>query len=298
MTYTVENSESGGRLDIFVHDMLLKDYSREYVIRLIKDQSITVGGRKVKAGFRLSAGDIIEINASPPEAPSSLPQDIPLDIIYEDDDIIVINKPKGMVVHPGNGNHNNTLVNAVMYHTGSSLSSVNGPIRPGIVHRIDKDTSGLLVVAKNDNAHRSLAKQFKDHSITREYLAVCEGLVEHNRIRIIKAVSRNKNDRRKMDIDPEGKNAISDITVIERLKNAAYISVRLETGRTHQIRIHMKSIGHPLAGDTKYGTKSPYIQGQALHAARLGFIHPSTNEYMEFYKDPPKDFCDLIAFLK
>lgn len=298
MIHTVISEESGMRLDVFVHDRLLIDYSREYIIKLIKGGKVTVDGSTVKAGFRISEGNRIQIEKTDPPTPNAAPNNIPIDVIYEDDDVIVINKPRGMTVHPGSGNPDNTLVNALMYHTGGKLSSEGENIRPGIVHRIDKDTSGLLVAAKSNRAHDFLARQFKNHCITREYLAICEGSLQFDKIKIDKPIARSKKDRKKMDIDMEGRNAVTHISVIERLNNATYASVRLETGRTHQIRVHMKSIGHPLIGDLKYGKKHSHISGQALHAARLGFLHPKDERYVEFYEKPPKDFEDLVAFLK
>lgn len=298
MRHTVDENGAGKRLDIYIHDHILNDHSREHVIRLIKSGSITVNGMTTKAGYKLACGALIDIENKEPILPSAKAQEIPLDIIYEDKDIIVINKERGMVVHPGSGNPGNTLVNALMHHTKGNLSEDAGNYRPGIVHRIDKDTSGLLVIAKHDRAHMALAKQFKSHSITREYLAVCKGALEYNSVIIDKPIGRSQKDRKKMDVVPDGKSAVSHIKVIERLNNATLLLITLETGRTHQIRVHLKSIAHPVIGDQKYGRKSPLISGQALHAGKLGFIHPSSDEYVEFVADPPKDFTDLVAFLK
>ena len=298
MPHTVDDKGAGKRLDVYVHDHILNEYSREHVIRLIKSGRIKVNGISTKAGYKLAGGSVIDIENEEPTLPSAAAQEIPLDIIYEDTDIIVVNKERGMVVHPGSGNHRDTLVNALLHHTKGNLSEDTGNSRPGIVHRIDKDTSGLLVIAKHDRAHLALAKQFKTHSITREYLAVCEGSLEYNSVIIDKPIGRSQKDRKKMDIVSEGKNAVSHIKVIDRLNNATLLLVTLKTGRTHQIRVHLKSISHPIIGDQKYGRKSPRISGQALHAGKLGFMHPKTGEYIEFVSKPPKDFSDLVDFLK
>jgi 23S rRNA pseudouridine1911/1915/1917 synthase len=298
MRQKVDDKAAGKRLDVYVHDHILKEYSREHVIRLIKSGSITVNGMTTKAGYKLACGSVIDIENNEPVLPSAAAQEIPLDIIYEDKDIIVVNKERGMVVHPGSGNPVNTLVNALVHHTKGNLSEDAGNYRPGIVHRIDKDTSGLLVIAKHDRAHTALAKQFKSHSITREYLAVCKGALEYNSVIIDKPIGRSQKDRKKMDVVPDGKNAVTHIKVIDRLNNATLLLVTLKTGRTHQIRVHLKSISHPIIGDQKYGKKDPHISGQALHAGKLGFLHPETGEYLEFISKPPKDFTDLVDFLK
>jgi len=298
MIHKVPERFRGSRLDVYVHDNILKDQSRERIIKNIKSGMISVNDKVVKAGYSISPGDEINITEEKEKPSYTMAQDIPVDIVYEDNDIIIVNKPRGLVVHPGSGNPDNTLVNALLFHTEGRLSNISEDPRPGVVHRIDKDTSGLLVFAKNDYSHRHLSRQFKDHTIIREYHALCEGQIEHNKIKIDRAIARSRKNREKMDVGEGGRKAVSNIRVIERYKNASYIIVKLETGRTHQIRVHMKSIGHPLLGDPKYGKKYPGISGQALHAARLGFTHPTSGKYMEFYVEPPKDFRDIVDFLK
>ncbi|MPM59103.1 Ribosomal large subunit pseudouridine synthase D [bioreactor metagenome] len=241
---------------------------------------------------------IIEIPA--PKLLEVLPQDIPIDIVYEDSDVLIINKPQDMVVHPAPGNYENTLVNAIIYHCKDKLSSINGVIRPGIVHRIDKDTSGLLMIAKNNNSHNSLAEQLKDHSITREYEFICHGVVKEDKITVNKPIGRNPKDRLKMAVVPGGKNAVTHFEVVQRFENFTHMRARLETGRTHQIRVHALSINHPLLGDPVYGPKNNKFKtnGQTLHAKKLGFIHPSTNQYIEFDSELPNYFKDIINKLK
>jgi 23S rRNA pseudouridine1911/1915/1917 synthase len=286
------------RLDVYIHKNILNDLSRERIIKYIKSGLISVNGKIVKAGYSISPGDEINIIKDKETPSDTMAQDIPVDIIYEDDDIIIVNKPRGLVVHPGSGNPDKTLVNALLFHTKGTLSNVSEKSRPGVVHRIDKDTSGLLVFAKNDFSHRHLSRQFKDHTIKREYHALCEGQIEHNKIKIDRAIARSRKNREKMDVGEGGRKAVSNIRVLERYKNASYIIVELETGRTHQIRVHLKSIGHPLLGDPKYGKKYPGICGQALHAARLGLTHPTSKKHLEFFVQPPKDFSDIVDFLK
>ena len=230
-----------------------------------------------------------------------IPENIPLDIVYEDSDIIIVNKPQGMVVHPAAGNYSGTLVNALMYRYGEGLSTINGIIRPGIVHRIDKNTSGLLVICRNDKAHHALAEQFAVHSITRIYTAISYNYFSDDEITINKAIARDKKDRKKMAIDPSGRRAVTHVKVIERLKNNfSLINCRLETGRTHQIRVHLSSINHPILGDDVYGPKKcPFnLSGQLLHAGTLGFIHPSTNEYIEFNSELPEYFINVLEKLR
>lgn len=279
----------------------LSDYSRAYIQKLLDDGHITIGDKPVKSNYKLRAGDCIKILIPEPEELEVLPENIPLDVVYEDKDIIIINKPKGMVVHPSPGHTSGTLVNALMYHCKDSLSSINGILRPGIVHRIDMDTTGLLVACKNDLAHRVMSDKFKIHDITRVYTAICYNHFPEPEGTIDKPIARHKIDRKKMSIDPNGRNAVTHYKVIEELKNNfSLIECRLETGRTHQIRVHMASINHPLLGDEVYGPKNKSFktEGQTLHAGVLGFNHPITNEYMEFKSELPEYFKNILNRLR
>ena len=292
---------TGTRIDKYIAEEL-SDYSRSYLAGLISEGRITVADKPVKASYKLREGDIIHLSIPAPEMPEQIvPEDIPLDIVYEDDDIIIVNKPQGMVVHPAAGNYSGTLVNALMYRYGEGLSTINGVIRPGIVHRIDKNTSGLLVICRNDKAHHALADQFAVHSITRIYTAISYNYFSDDETTINKAIARDKKDRKKMAIYPSGRRAVTHVKVIERLKNNfSLIQCRLETGRTHQIRVHLSSINHPILGDDVYGPKKcPYnLSGQLLHAGTLGFIHPTTNEYIEFTADLPDYFNNILEKLR
>ena len=275
------------------------DLTRSRIQSLISDGNITVNDKTVKANYKVRENDLIKI-IIPDAVPVDIPaEDIPLNIVYEDDDLLIVNKPKGMVVHPAPGHYTGTLVNALMYHCKDKLSGINGELRPGIVHRIDMDTTGLLVICKNDKAHNFIAEQLKEHSITRKYQAIVynafkdeEGTVEGN-------IGRHPNDRKKMTITPNGKEAVTHYKVLKNLGKYTLIECQLETGRTHQIRVHMTSINHPLLGDEIYGPKTcPYnLQGQVLHAKTLGFIHPTTKEYMEFDSELPEYFQKLIDLL-
>ena len=281
LTATAE--DNGKRLDLYISQN--SDYSRNSVQILLDNGDITVNNKSVTKSYKIKDGDCVQITVHPPKDAQITPENIPLDIYYEDSDLLVVYKPKGMVVHPANGNESGTLVNALMFHCKDSLSGINAEIRPGIVHRIDKDTSGLLVVAKNDTAHEHLARQFKEHSITRVYNAIVYGNVKNDEGDIDAPIGRHKTDRKKFCITPvNSKNAFTHYKVLERLNGYTLIEARLKTGRTHQIRVHMQSIGHPLAGDPVYGPKSVIkeLDGQALHAGVIGFIHPTKNEYMEF----------------
>lgn len=298
----IYNSGIKKRLDSYLTEVF-EDMSRSHITGMIKDGIITVNGKKVKAGYSLCEGDIIE--ADIPEEPVDveiIPEDIPLDIIYEDKDVIVVNKPKDMVVHPAAGHVTGTLVNALMYHCKDSLSGINGEMRPGIVHRIDKDTTGLLIACKNDNAHNNIAEQLKIHSITRRYIALVHGNIKEEEGTIDKNIGRSRTDRKKMAICPpgEGRNAITHYKVLEHFGQYTLVECRLETGRTHQIRVHMCSIGHPLVGDDTYGIKNDKFlgNGQYLHAAVLGFIHPRTGEYMEFKVPLPEYFENTLSRLR
>ena len=298
--------ETAGRLDKALAEAT--GLSRERVKGLIADGAVEVGGKQVKSGSaKLSGGESYHIALPPPEPLEAEPQDIPLDIVFEDEHLLVVNKPAGMVVHPAAGNPDGTLVNALLFHCAGKLSGINGVARPGIVHRIDKDTSGLLVVAKSDAAHEGLARQFADHSITRRYLAVCAGHPNPPSGTISGRLGRSDRDRKKMAVLPDdstrGKHAVTHFETVERLDHASLIECRLETGRTHQVRVHCASIGHALLGDPTYGrTPKPLrtllesldFQRQALHAARLGFIHPISGQSLDFCAELPADMRELI----
>lgn len=278
------------------------DYlSRSYIQKLMKEELVSVNGIPVKAKYRLHTDD--EILFFLPEAvePDIEPEDIPLDILYEDGDVLVVNKPKGMVVHPAAGHYSHTLVNAVMYHCKGNLSGINGVMRPGIVHRIDMDTTGSIIVCKNDASHASIAAQLKEHSVTRKYRAIVMGRPKKENGTIDAPIGRSLSDRKKMGINvKEGRRAVTHYRVLEQFQQYAYVECQLETGRTHQIRVHMASIGHPLLGDTVYShQKSPIkLQGQTLHAMTLGFLHPSTMQYMEMNAPLPDYFQALLSSLR
>lgn len=293
-------SECRIRLDKFLSSAGI-ELSRNAAVVLIENGSVFVNGRMANKKHKLSVGDIVTVNIPEPIPYEAKAEDISLDIVYEDNDLLVVNKPKGMVVHPAAGNYEGTLVNALLFHCGESLSGINGVLRPGIVHRIDKDTSGLLIVAKNDYSHRLLAEQIKDHSFTREYEAVVFGNIKEDEGTISAPIGRNPNDRKKMCvIQKNSKEAVTHYRVIGRYKGYTHIKCILETGRTHQIRVHMSYIGHPVAGDTVYGLKNEKVsfEGQCLHAKKIGFIHPSTGEYLEFDSKLPEYFEGFIAKLK
>ncbi len=290
----------GERIDRFL-SRDLEGLSRSYIQKLLKDGNIEVNGRTVKANYKVNAGDEILVRVPEPEIPEILPEDIPLDILYEDDDILVVNKPKGMVVHPAPGHYEHTLVNAVMYHCRDCLSGINGVMRPGIVHRIDMDTTGSLLVCKNDRAHQILAEELKEHSITRMYHAIIYGNLKEDTGTVNAPVGRHPTNRRKMSTrSANGRPAVTHYRVLERFGDYTYIECELETGRTHQIRVHMASIGHPILGDEIYGpSKCPYkLQGQTLHAKILGIRHPSTGEYMVFDAPLPGYFQELLDLLR
>ena len=288
------------RLDKYLTEQI-SDQSRSYIQKLLDDNFITVNGKSAKSNYKLRASDTITVEIPEAEELDIEPENIPLDIVYEDDDIIVINKPKGMVVHPAPGHTSGTLVNALMYHCKDSLSSINGVLRPGIVHRIDMDTTGLLVACKSDQAHRVLSDKFKVHDIHRVYTAIVYNQFATDEGTINKPIARHKTDRKKMAIDSNGRHAVTHYRVIERLKqNFSLVECELETGRTHQIRVHMASINHPLLGDEVYGPKQkPFAtQGQVLHAGVLGFDHPITGEYMEWHADLPDYFQGILKRLR
>ena len=284
--------DAGVRIDRYISDNI-EDLSRSAVTKLIEDGKVTVGEKSVKKNYKTAAGDRICVMLDEPKPVDILPEEIPLDIVYEDEDLLVVNKPKGMVVHPAPGHESGTLVNALMYHCGDDLSGINGELRPGIVHRIDKNTSGLLAVAKSDIAHAGLSEQIKEHSFTREYLAICYGNIKEDERTVDAPIGRHKVDRKKMCVTQlNSRSAVTHIKVLERYTGFTYILCRLETGRTHQIRVHMAYIGHPIAGDDVYGPSKVIteLHGQCLHAYKLGFIHPVTGEYLEFTADPPESF--------
>lgn len=292
----------GERIDKFL-SCRLEEVSRSYIQKLIKEGHVSVNGKPVKANYKLGAGDEISVEIPEAKEPDILPEGIPLDILYEDQDILVVNKPKGMVVHPAAGHYSGTLVNALMYHCKDSLSGINGVMRPGIVHRIDMDTTGSLLVCKNDEAHRILAEQLKEHTIRREYHAIVYGNIKEDTGTVDAPIGRHPTDRKKMSINHKnGKQAVTHYEVLERFGNFTYIRCRLETGRTHQIRVHMASLHHPLLGDEVYGPSSrppfPGLKGQVLHAKILGIYHPATGEYMEFDAPLPQYFVDLLQKLR
>lgn len=293
---TVGESSEGVRLDKYIAENG-DGITRSSAARLIENGAVTVDGTAVSKNYRCRPDDNITVDVPDAVPIEARAQNIPIDVVYEDGDLLVVNKPKGMVVHPAAGNYEGTLVNALLYHCGSSLSGINGVIRPGIVHRIDKDTSGLLIVAKNDTAHISLAEQIKEHSFHRAYQAVAYGCIKEDGGTVDKPIGRNPKDRKQMAVTyKNSKNAVTHYTVLERLSGFTHIRCELETGRTHQIRVHMAYIGHPLAGDAVYGPKKVIasLNGQCLHAGELGFVHPRTGQYMEFTAPLPEYFTDFL----
>ena len=284
------------RIDKFLSAQL-PEQSRSYLQKIIKEGSVLVNGSPVKASYRMDDQDEVTIDLPELKEPEIEAENIPLDILYEDDDLLMVNKPKGMVVHPSAGHTTGTLVNAVMYHCKEDLSGINGVMRPGIVHRIDKDTTGVLVICKNDKAHNFVAEQLKEHSITRKYRAIVNGVIKENEGTVNAPIGRHPTERKKMAINEKnGKHAVTHYRVLERFANHTYIECQLETGRTHQIRVHMASLHHPLLGDTVYGSqKNPYhLEGQTLHAMVLGLIHPSTGSYLEVTAPLPEYFQKLL----
>lgn len=298
--FTVENEE-GERIDKYLAETF-EDCSRSYIQKLIKDGLVNVNGKPVKANYRLVLGDRVEMSIPEIKEPDIVAEDLSLDILYEDKDVIVVNKPKQMVVHPAPGHYSGTLVNGLMYHCGDELSGINGMMRPGIVHRIDMDTTGSLIVCKNDAAHQSLSEQLKEHSINRIYVAIVHGNIKEDEGTVNAAIGRHPTERKKMSTQAKnGRNAVTHYKVLERFGNYTYIQCKLETGRTHQIRVHMSSIGHPLVGDEVYGPKKcpfPKLIGQTLHAKTLGFMHPATHEYVEVEAPLPEYFEDLLNKLR
>ncbi|MGL9893270.1 RluA family pseudouridine synthase [Enterococcus mundtii] len=289
--------EEKGRIDK-VLTALFADHSRSQVQQWLKDGAVSVNGEPVKANYKVKSADAIIVEVPEPEELEIVAEDLPIEIVYEDDDVAVVNKPQGMVVHPSAGHAQGTLVNALMYHM-KNLSSINGVIRPGIVHRIDKDTSGLLMIAKNDQAHEALAQQLKDKTSLRKYIALVHGVIPHEKGTINAPIGRSKVDRKIQAIREDGKAAVTHFTVLERFENFTLVELQLETGRTHQIRVHMKYIGYPLAGDPVYGPKKTLKgNGQFLHAKLLGFTHPQTNERMTFEAPLPEVFEKTLEKLR
>ena len=297
--FTADIEHEDQRIDRYLTEML-PEQSRSFFQKLIRDGFVMVNHIIVKVNYRLKTGDVIEIDIPDAVPTEIVPENIPLDILYEDDDLLIVNKPKGMVVHPAVGHSTGTLVNAIMYHCQGNLSGINGEIRPGIVHSIDKDTTGSLIICKNDEAHRNIAEQIKEHSVTRRYVGVVAGTFSEESGTVEGAIGRHPNDRKRMTINEKnGKPAVTHYRVLQTLKGASFMEFELETGRTHQIRVHMASISHPLLGDTVYGnSKNPYkLQGQALHARTIGFIHPTTGEYIEVSAPIPEYMTELVRKL-
>ena len=299
--FEVMDEQEGERLDKFL-SMIYPELSRSFFQKLIKDEQVQVNGVAQKSNYRIKMEDFVQVSIPDATIAAIVPENIPIDILYEDDDLLIVNKPKGMVVHPSAGHYTGTLVNAIMYHCKDSLSGINGEIRPGIVHRIDMDTTGSLIICKNDASHMNIAEQIKVHSVNRIYEGIVYGNVSDDEGTIEGAIGRNPKDRKKMAINEQnGKPAITHYKVIERFAGYTYMQFKLETGRTHQIRVHMASINHPLLGDMLYGpAKSPFshLQGQTLHAKTIGFLHPSTGKYMEFSAPLPEYFEKLLLQLK
>jgi 23S rRNA pseudouridine1911/1915/1917 synthase len=297
MEHTILEEQKGDRIDKVISRMN-EEWSRTQVQDWIKEGNVLVNGKNVKTNYKCSVNDSIVITIPDPEELDVVPEEMDLDIYYEDKDVLVVNKPKGMVVHPAPGHLTGTLVNGLMAHC-KDLSGINGVLRPGIVHRIDKDTSGLLMVAKNDLAHESLVNQLVEKSVTRKYKAIVHGVIPHEYGTIDAPLGRDQKDRQSMTVVDNGKHAVTHFRVLERFNDFTFVECQLETGRTHQIRVHMKYIGYPLAGDPKYGPRKTLdLNGQALHAGLLGFVHPRTNEYLEFEAPLPEDFEELLDRLR
>lgn len=300
-TFEVCEKLNNQRIDKWVVEFF-GDLTRSYVKKLTDEGNILINGKKAKASSKLLCGDRVEINLPDPEPVGAEAQDIPLDIVYEDDSLLVINKPRGMVVHPAAGNYDGTLVNALLAHCGSSLSTINGVIRPGIVHRLDKDTTGLLVAAKGDAAHLALSEQLKTRTLKRRYFALVHSNIKEDGGTVDKNLKRSPSDRKKIAVCTagEGRSAVTHYSVLERFGRYTYINCDLDTGRTHQIRVHMRWLGHPIVGDKTYGVKNEEFNlvGQLLHAGKIGFIHPKSREYMEFTVPLPEDFEKVLTVLR
>jgi 23S rRNA pseudouridine1911/1915/1917 synthase len=296
--YLVTEQDDAKRLDAYASSLNSIE-SRSMAQKLIKSEKILVNGNPSKEAYKVKAGDEIAVMIDPPKESHIVAEDIPLDIVYEDGDILVVNKEKGMVVHPGSGNYEGTLVNAIMSHCKDSLSGIGGELRPGIVHRIDKDTSGLLVVAKNDKAHINLSEQIKNHTVTKIYTCLVKGNVPEDKATIDMPIARSQNDRKKMDVNKDGKDAVTHITVLKRYGNYTLLSVKIDTGRTHQIRVHLSHIGYPIVGDEVYskGKNEFDVHGQMLHSTELSFVHPTTNKEMHFEAPLPEYFKEVLSEL-
>lgn len=290
--------DKGKRIDKFISDNIA-ELTRSAVQNIIESEAVSVDGKAAAKNYKIRGGEEIIVNIPEPQPMDAVPENIPLEIVYEDNDLLVVNKPKGMVVHPAHGNYTGTLVNALLYHCGDSLSGINGVIRPGIVHRIDKNTSGLLIVAKNDAAHIHLAEQIKAHSFTREYEAIACGFFKESEGTIDAPIGRHKTDRKKMCVTAENsRNAVTHYSVLRQYGGYAHVRLRLETGRTHQIRVHLAYIGHSVLGDDVYGKHYKGLDGQCLHARKIGFIHPTTGKYLEFTSELPKYFSAVLDKLE
>ncbi len=298
LTLLCTAEDCGKRIDKYISDNA-EMLTRSAVQGLIGKNAVTADRKAVSKNYKIRGTETIEVEIPDAEPMNAVPENIPLDIVYEDEDLLIVNKPKGMVVHPAHGNYHGTLVNALLYHCGDSLSGINGVIRPGIVHRIDKNTSGLLIVAKNDKAHLHLAEQIKAHSFTREYEAIVSGSLKQESGTVDAPIGRHKTDRKKMCVTAENsRNAVTHYSLIRQFGGYAHIKCRLETGRTHQIRVHMAYIGNAVLGDDVYGKAYKGIEGQCLHARKIGFIHPTTEEYMEFSSDLPDYFTAILNKLE
>ncbi|MCE0449705.1 RluA family pseudouridine synthase [Brevibacillus sp. AF8] len=296
--WTVDPADTSERIDKFI-TLQNEDWSRSQVQAWVKEGRVTVNGEPIKNNYKLQAEDEVTLRVPPPKEMAIQPEEMSLDIVYEDSDVVVVNKPRGLVVHPAPGHYTGTLVNGLLAHC-KDLSGINGVLRPGIVHRIDKDTSGLLMVAKNDKAHMGLAEQLKAHTVNRKYVAIVHGVIPHEMGTIEAPIGRDPKNRQQMAVVFENsKPAVTHFIVLERFKEYTLVELKLETGRTHQIRVHMKYIGYPLAGDPKYGPKNTLeLDGQALHAKTLGFIHPRTGEQLEFETPMPKEMLEVIEVLR
>lgn len=297
--FQAEAPDAGLRIDKYLSDQCA--VSRSYIQKLLKAEAVLVTGKPVKSNYKVNVGDKIELEIPDAVEPEIEAENLSLDILYEDSDIIIINKPKNMVVHPAAGHYSGTLVNGLMYHCKEELSGINGVMRPGIVHRIDMDTTGVLIVCKNDRSHNSIAAQLKEHSITRKYYAIVHGVLKEDQGTVDAPIGRHPVDRKKMSVNERnGRDAVTHYKALERFHKYTYVECQLETGRTHQIRVHMAGIGHPLLGDCVYGpAKCPYkLQGQTLHAGVLGIVHPGTGEYMEFTAPLPEYFEELLGKLR